>query len=158
MRAFVSFVALMIPLCIAGCTGSDDTASPTPDPGSSAAPGAAAPGAAPLAGATGAAQQQPGTTPASPTTPSNKPDASKADAGVTDAGIVDSGVADSGKADASAPDAGTGAAKMRACIDKCQPIMQSCLTPTFTDAGIPKVKDPKLCQAELDKCRAACTP
>ncbi|WP_197041411.1 hypothetical protein [Chondromyces apiculatus] len=83
------------------------------------------------------------------------------DAGViTDAGTpTDAGTSDAGKGDAGViTDAGITAPNIKACSDKCQPAFQSCLTPSFNDAGIPQIKDPAACQAALQACLQGCKP
>ena len=156
MRAPERLAALLIPLVLAGCTGGSDTgeAVPPPAPGSSEAPGGAAPppGAEPSAAATGAAQR-PTQPPAAPTA-SGKPSGS-----APDAGLPEAGPSDAGPKDAAAPDSGSSSGKMKACAEKCQLAMQSCLTPTFSkDGGLPQAKDPMACQAAFEGCRTACAP
>ena len=90
------------------------------------------------------------------TTP--KPAGSTPDAGVP----PDAGKSDAATPDAATPDAGADSGsivKAKACADKCQGVLQSCLTPSFPkDGGLPQLKDPAACQAAFDTCRVACTP
>lgn len=77
--------------------------------------------------------------------------AKKTDAGAKDAGTTDA----SASADAAAPsDAGGG--KSAACASKCQGVLQTCLTPGKTEAGMPTFADPTKCQAAFDECAKAC--
>lgn len=75
----------------------------------------------------------------------------KTDAGAKDAGAKDA----SASADAATPsDAGGG--KSAACASKCQGVLQACLTPGKTEAGMPTFADPTKCQAAFDECAKAC--
>ena len=158
MRAPERLASLLISLVLAGCTGGSDTGEAVPPaaPGSSAAPGGAAspPSTEPTAASTGAGQRpsQPSTGPTASGKPSSgAPDAGLPEAGPPDAGLQDAAVADSGS--------GSGSTKMKACADKCQAAMQSCLMPSFPkDGGLPQVKDPSACQAAFEGCRTACAP
>jgi hypothetical protein len=148
------FGSLIASLALSACgvfRSSDDeepiVAAPSGAPSAVAAP-------SPLGTAVGAAD--PGSSPAAPVTPSFKPDGgAQADA---------SSPADAGKGDAAAPgdagtgDAGSASARLRACAEKCQAVMQACLTPSFTDSGVPQIKDPAACKAAADACRAGCAP
>jgi hypothetical protein len=55
---------------------------------------------------------------------------------------------------ATTPPAPTGPSK--ACVDKCQGIMQICLTPKATDGGFPQMADPAKCQQAFADCQTAC--
>jgi hypothetical protein len=142
------FGSLIISLGISACgvfRSSDDEEPIAPAPsGSLNAP------AAPLPVATAVGAADPGRSPA-PVAPSIKPDAgSPADAGKGDAAAPgDAGTSDAGS---------TTSAKLKACAEKCQAVMQSCLTPSFTDSGVPQIKDPAACQAAANACRAGCLP
>lgn len=164
MRTRERLVALLLPLCVAACSssGEKDEAVPGPRPDPSAP--SAVPGAP--VGATGVIEQ-PGSQPPStrPTTTATKPTTTTPDAGVTpDAGTqADAGAkADAGAhADAGAQaDAGGGSAgKLKACTDRCQGVLQSCLTPTIPpDGGLPQIKDPAACQKAFQDCQKACAP
>ena len=112
-------------------------------------PAATVASAAPPATATTPAPVTP--TPAATTPPTTT---TKLDAGApTDAGAatVDAGqVADAGSATS---------AKMKACADKCQGVLQGCALPQIpTDGGLPTLKDPAACQAAAVACFAACKP
>jgi len=89
---------------------------------------------------------QPGAAAPSPAAPAPVP---KLDAGVAaEAGSP----ADAGGAAAS--DAGS--PKSAVCQTKCQPVLQACLTPGVTEAGLPSLADPTQCKAAFDACLAAC--
>lgn len=112
-------------------------------------PPAAVASAAPTTTATTPAPITP--TPAATTPPTTT---TKLDAGApTDAGAapVDAGqVADAGTSTS---------AKMKACSDKCQGVLQGCALPQIpTDGGLPTLKDPAACQAAAVACFAACKP
>jgi hypothetical protein len=151
MRALECLAALAIPLLLAGCRGSEtlEREDPSQNP---AAPVAATPPAAPASAAAAAtATVVNPRLPGQPATPgTTNPAPASPDAGLPQ---------DAGRADAAAA-GGTGstADKLKACADKCQPVLQGCLTPTFSaDAGL-QVKDPKACEAAFNACQAACKP
>jgi hypothetical protein len=77
--------------------------------------------------------------------PSTAKPATKRDAGTT---------ADSGTA--AKADAGATPSPSAACFQKCQSILQACLTPSQKDGGFPSLGDPAKCQAELQACQTAC--
>jgi hypothetical protein len=90
-------------------------------------------------------------TPAATTPPTTT---TKLDAGApTDAGAA---TIDAGQV----VDAGTATnAKVKACADKCQGVLQGCALPQIpTDGGLPTLKDPAACQAAAVACFAACKP
>lgn len=88
------------------------------------------------------ASPTPGAKPA--TTPTTKPTA-------TDAGAVKD--ASTPPKDAAAPKP-TGPSKE--CVQKCQSLMQGCLTPGVTDGGVPKLPDAVKCQKAFSDCQAVC--
>jgi hypothetical protein len=149
-RERLLIVSLFATLTLSGCglLGDKDEEgglSPTPSAPPSAAP-TDTPGAQPLPATTGAATP-PGKT------PTISPPASKPDAGApSDAGAS--------TPDAAAPsDAGAASSSLKVCAEKCQAVLQNCLTPVFPkDGGFPQIKDPAACQAAADACRAGCKP
>jgi hypothetical protein len=155
MRALECLAALAISLVLAGCKGSEtlDREDPSQNP---AAPVAATP---PATGASATAAPATVATPRLPGQPAvpgaTAPVPASPDAGLpSDAGVGQ----DAGRADAAAGASGSTADKLKACADKCQPVLQGCLTPTFSaDAGL-QVKDPKACEAAFNACQAACKP
>ncbi|HMR08889.1 MAG TPA: hypothetical protein PKA88_24080 [Polyangiaceae bacterium] len=42
------------------------------------------------------------------------------------------------------------------CVQKCQSLMQGCLSPGVTDAGVPKLPDAVKCQQAFTECQAVC--
>lgn len=87
-------------------------------------------------------------------TPTTKPTVSlPKDAGAGDAAPAaqDAGAAPK---DASAADAS--GAKSAACQTKCQAVLQACLTPGVSEAGLPTLADPTKCKTAFDECAAAC--
>jgi hypothetical protein len=149
------FVLLAASSGLAGCKSSNDSdEAPAAPPAASPAPPPAqlpvATGVVPTTPPTAAAPAAPPRV-AAPGQPTSVPATSP----VPDAGAP----ADAGKPDAAAADTGIFPGKLAACAEKCQGILQSCLTPTFpADGGLPQPKDPKVCQSAFDTCRAACTP
>ncbi|MBI3200553.1 MAG: hypothetical protein HYZ29_03350 [Myxococcales bacterium] len=88
---------------------------------------------------------------ASPPTGTPTVTTKKGDAGAKDAGASDA----SASSDAGAKsDAGGG--KGAACASKCQSVLQTCLLPSATEGGLPKLADPQKCQAAFDECAKAC--
>jgi len=90
-----------------------------------------------------------------PTSPGVTTKVSKKDGGTSDAGTSDAGTTDAG----TSKDAGTtaDAGKVSSnCSTKCQGVLQTCLTPTKTDSGLPKLADPAKCQAAFNDCVQAC--
>jgi hypothetical protein len=148
------FGSLIVSLALTACgvfRSSDDEEPIAPAP--SGAPTALS---EPLPVATAVGAANPGSSPAAPVTPSTKPDGgAQADASLpADAGKGDAGA----PGDAGAGDAGSASARLKACAEKCQAVMQACLTPSFTDSGVPQIKDPAACQAAAEACRAGCAP
>lgn len=156
---FVSLIAASATLAACGLFGSKDdepeSLSPAPPgPPSAAIPSAAGPQPLPTTGGAVGAGQVPVT---------GGGGGIKLDAGIPfDASIPFDGSFpfDAGKTDAAAPaDGGAASTKLKACADKCQGIMATCLTPTIpTDGGLPQIKDPAACQAAANACKAACSP
>jgi hypothetical protein len=148
-RERLLLVSLVATLSLSGCGlfgDKDEEGGLSPAPSAPPAP-AAAPtdtsGAQPLP--TGAVVT-PGKTPTTPT-PASKPDAgASSDAGAT--------------TDAAAPsDAGAASSSLKVCAEKCQAVLQNCLTPVFPkDGGLPQIKDPAACQAAAEACRTGCKP
>lgn len=129
-----------------GCSKTGERVDDTPTPSASATTTAAAP-------ATAEPTQTAAATP--PRTPTGAPvPGTKADGGApTDAGA--------GKPDAAATtDAGsTGSAKFKACFDKCQGVLATCLTSGLSkDGGAPQPPNPVACQTAFSTCQAACAP
>ncbi|MCA9592907.1 MAG: hypothetical protein KC776_06335 [Myxococcales bacterium] len=44
----------------------------------------------------------------------------------------------------------------KACVEKCQSVLQVCLTPKATDGGFPQMADPTKCQQAFTDCQSAC--
>jgi hypothetical protein len=149
------FVLLAASSGLAGCKSSSDS-----DEAPAALPTASlTPPAAQLPVATGPvpATPPPAATPAAPprAVAPGQPTPAPAASPRPDAGTS----ADAGKPDAAAADTGSFPGKLAACAEKCQGILQGCLTPTFpADGGLPQPKDPKVCQSAFDTCRTACAP
>ncbi|WP_104981493.1 hypothetical protein [Sorangium cellulosum] len=150
-------------LALTACKSSDETEEIAPLPGDAAAPAATAPlptatGTTPPATPTTAAPPAAATAKATPAQPAPA-GASLLDAGIAllDAGAPkDAGTTTDG---GTKTDAGALSTKLEACATKCQSILQSCLTPTFpADGGLPKLKDPKACEASFNACHTACAP
>jgi hypothetical protein len=147
MRAAKLLAILAVSSCLAGCKNKDDTDTV---PTIAVPPAVTVP---PLPAATAPVPVQPPvvTPPVVAPKPGTQP--------LPDGGKppVDAGApVDAGKPPA---DAGAAGDKLTGCFNKCQGILQNCLTPTFpADGGFPQPKDPKLCQTAFETCRVACTP
>ncbi len=102
---------------------------PTTDPTTTAAPSPNSP----------ATPAKPGTVP-KPTTSAAPSTADAGTAAAKDAG--------------SAPKPASGPSKE--CVQKCQGVMQTCLTPRTGDGGMPQLPDPTKCQQAFTDCQAAC--
>jgi len=148
------FGSLIVSSAISACgvfRSSDDEAPIAPATSTPTDPTAPA---APLGTAVGTAE--PGRPPpAAPVTPSIKPDGGADAASTADGGKGDAGTSGDG---GTSGDAGSTSARLKACAEKCQAVMQSCLTPSFTDSGVPQIKDLAACQAAAKACRDGCAP
>jgi hypothetical protein len=134
---------LLVLLALLSCKKKEEQALPSatlPPP----APEAPAPAPAPAASAP--AEDDDDDDDKKPATTTTKP-AVKKDGGTTaktDAGTT------------AKTDAGAKPTASKACIDKCNAVLQTCLTPAKKDGGFPSFGNPAQCQSAFSACQAAC--
>jgi hypothetical protein len=115
-----------------------DAALPPPAP-EAPAPAPAASAAPAETDDDGDDDSKPATTAAKPTVKKDGGTTAKTDAGTT-----------------AKTDAGAKPAASKACIEKCNAVLQTCLTPAKKDGGFPSFGDPAKCQSAFQDCQTAC--
>ena len=140
MKRAVCLPVLVLVVALLACKKKTDEEQPLPDaalPPPVAEPAPAETTAEP-APEPSASAPEPATTAAKPTTP-----VAKKDGGTTATDKKDAGSKPS-------------TTVSKACLEKCNAVLQGCLVPAKKDGGFPSIGDPTKCQAAFQECQAAC--